>query len=112
MSRRLIELVVRARRFVTRTAKQPRRAAGRPRGTAGRQVGGEITQFSFRFALVIDLTYVGVGALGGVAVGRTAGPASPASDHAPLACIADSSTHTGVRTGALPNAPVPAVMMR
>jgi hypothetical protein len=102
MSRRFIELVIRARRLVTR-APERRASAHQRRGlTARRQVGGELTQFSFRLAVVIDLAYVGVGALGGVAVGRAAGPASPAPVHAPLACIADSTAHSDVHTGAVP----------
>ena len=68
MSRRFVELVVRARRLV---APVPARLApGRGRVTARRQVGGELTQFSFRLAFVIDLVYVGVGAMGGAALGR------------------------------------------
>jgi len=55
-------------------------------------LGNEVTQFSFRLALVIDLAYVGIGALGGAAVGRasaataavTVGPAPSRS------CPADS----------------------
>jgi hypothetical protein len=112
MSRRLIELVVRARRLVTRAPE--RRAAPRQRRrlTARRQVGGELTQFSFRLALVVDLAYVGVGALGGIAVGRAAGPASPASEHPPLACIADPVTDSGLRSGALPNVAIPTPVTR
>lgn len=112
MSRRLFELVVRARRLVTRAPERRAPARQRRRLTARRQIGGELTQFSFRLALVIDLAYVGVGALGGVVVGRAAGPAPPAPDHAPLACIADSATHSGMRSGALPNVAIPTPVTR
>ena len=41
-------------------------------------MGSELTQFSFRLAFVIDVAYIGVGALGGAAIGRaTALPRSP-----------------------------------
>lgn len=74
MSRRFVELVVRARRFVTR---EPGRVSGVPvRHTARRGAGEEVTQFSFRLALMIDLVYVGIGALGGAAIGRAAAPPS------------------------------------
>lgn len=76
MSRRFVELVVGARRFVTRG---PGRLSGVPvRRTARRGVGEGLTQFSFRLALVIDLAYVGIGALGGAAIGRAAAPSSTA----------------------------------
>ena len=69
-SHRFVELVVLARRFVTpargRAKSQPTRATGR------RQIGGELTQFSFRLAFMIDLVYVGVGAFGGAALTRGA----------------------------------------
>jgi hypothetical protein len=112
MSLRLIELVVRARRLVTRAPEQQATARQRRRLTARRQVGGELTQFSFRLAFVIDLAYVGAGALGGVAVGRAAGPAPPASDHPPLACIADSAAQSALRGGVLPSATIPAAVTR
>jgi hypothetical protein len=77
MSRRFVELVVRARRFVTRG---PEPVSGVPvRRTARRGPGEELTQFSFRLALMIDLAYVGIGALGGAAIGRAAVPPSAAS---------------------------------
>jgi hypothetical protein len=112
MSRRFIELVVRVRRLVTRGPERRASTRQRRRLTARRQVGGELTQFSFRLALVIDLAYVGVGALGGVAVGRAAGPASPAPDHAPLACIADSAAQSGMPARAVPNVSIPPAIMR
>lgn len=71
MAGRLIELAVRARRLVTPVAHLPR-AVGDVRLTARRQLGGSLTQFSFRLAFVIDLAYVGMGALGGAAVARAA----------------------------------------
>lgn len=66
MTPRFFELAVRARRLVARNVSGSRRG---PRVTARRQLG-ELTQFSFRLALVIDLTYVGMGALGGAALDR------------------------------------------
>ena len=75
MPRRLIDLVVRARRLVTRVPES--QARGRSRVTARRQLGNEVTQFSFRLALVIDLAYVGIGALGGAAVGRASAATAP-----------------------------------
>jgi hypothetical protein len=73
----LIELVVRARRLVTRVPES--QARGRSRVTARRQLGDEVTQFSFRLALVIDLAYVSIGALGGAAVGRASVATAPAT---------------------------------
>lgn len=78
MSRRFFELAVRARRLVARSPGAP--SAPRRRLTARRDVGGELTQFSFRLALIIDLAYVGVGALGGAAIGRATGPAVSRSE--------------------------------
>ena len=90
MARRFIQLAVHARRLVRRASSSTRSVLpGR------RQVGSELTQFSFRLAFVIDLVYVGVGALGGAAVGRAtaplalaAEPVTVASAHGP-ACTAD-----------------------
>jgi hypothetical protein len=76
MAGRLIELAVRARRLITPVARPPR-AVGGVRLTARRQLGGSLTQFSFRLAFVIDLAYVGMGALGGAAVARAATAYSP-----------------------------------
>lgn len=87
MSRRFFELAVRARRYVGRTTN-PSRAPRGPRPTARRQLGGELTQFSFRLAFMIDLAYVGVGALGGAAVGRASAPNAPPV--APPVCRADT----------------------
>jgi hypothetical protein len=64
---RLIELAIRARRQLG---------------------GGERTQFSFRLAFVIDLAYIGLGALGGAALGRAAAPLTPAGHQSPPACVA------------------------
>jgi hypothetical protein len=69
MPGRLIELAVRARRQL-----------------GGR---GELTQFSFRLALVIDLAYIGLGALGGAALGRASAPLAPAGQQSAPACVAD-----------------------
>ena len=70
MPGRLIELAVRARRQL-----------------GG---GGELTQFSFRLAFVIDLAYIGLGALGGAALGRAAAPLTPAGHQSPPACVAEA----------------------
>lgn len=70
MQRRFIQLVVRARRLVRRASDGSSPGARRPRLTGRRQVGSELTQFSFRLAFVIDVAYIGVGALGGAAIGR------------------------------------------
>jgi len=78
MQRRFIQLVVRARRLVRPASDGSSPGARRPRLTGRRQVGSELTQFSFRLAFVIDVAYIGVGALGGAAIGRaTALPRSP-----------------------------------
>jgi hypothetical protein len=82
MAGRLIELAVRARRLITPVARAPR-AAGGVQLTARRQLGGRLTQFSFRLAFVIDLAYVGMGALGGAAVARAASASSPPRSPAP-----------------------------
>jgi hypothetical protein len=65
-SRRFVELVVLARRFVVPGSCDA--AARQPRATGRRQVGGEVTRFSFRLAFMIDLAYVAAGALGGSAL--------------------------------------------
>jgi hypothetical protein len=110
MSGRFFELAVRARRYVARTTN-PSRAPRGPRLTARRQLGGELTQFSFRLALVIDLAYVGIGALGGAAVGRasatTAPPAAAPSQCRPPspfdpAAIASPSPNAATRTTTRP----------
>ena len=78
MQRRFFQLVVRARRLVRPASDGSSPGARRPRPTGRRQVGSELTQFSFRLAFVIDVAYIGVGALGGAAIGRaTALPESP-----------------------------------
>jgi hypothetical protein len=104
MSRRLFELVVRARRLVTPAAEQPARGRTRVRLTAKRQVGGELSQFSFRLALMIDLAYIGVGALGGAAVGRASASTTDVPT-APVvrACTTDS-TSAKMLSPAAPNA--------
>src|SRR5437868_5899024 len=95
MSRRFFELAVRARRLVTRTTT-PSRAPRGTRLTARRQLGGELTQFSFRLAFMIDLAYVGLGALGGAAVGRATSPnASVAARAAPACSDSAGSSTTG-----------------
>ena len=69
MPGRLIELAIRAHR------------------QRGRR---QLTEFSFRLAFVIDLAYIGLGALGGAAVGRAAVPLAPTGPQPPPACVADA----------------------
>jgi hypothetical protein len=73
---RFVEFVVRARRLAIHG---PTRAS-RDVSSARRQVTGEVAQFSFRLAFMIDLAYVGLGALGGAAVNRATRPAAPVID--------------------------------
>lgn len=87
MPGRFIELAVRARRFVTPIARATHTAGG-ARPTGRRQLGGELTQFSFRLAFVIDLAYAGLGALGGAALGRASATPLPADQQQPAACTA------------------------
>ena len=59
---------------------------------AHRQLGGrELTEFSFRLAFVIDLAYIGLGALGGAALGRASAPLAPAVQQLPPACVAHAA---------------------
>ena len=75
MQPRFIQLAIGARRLVTRT---PKHIASVSKGLTGRyQAGSELTQFSFRLAFAIDLAYVGIGALGGAAIGHAATVSSP-----------------------------------
>jgi hypothetical protein len=109
MSRRFFELAVRARRYVARTTN-PSRAPRGPRLTARRQLGqpgSELTQFSFRLALVMDLAYVGIGALGGAAVGRASAPTTPPAEAASQ-CPASSRSDSSAALSTLPNAAGPA----
>jgi hypothetical protein len=92
MPGRFIELAVRARRLVAPIVRAPRTTGG-VRLTGRRQLGGELTQFSFRLAFVIDLAYVGLGALGGAALGRASAPASPAAIQQPPAACAPAAAH-------------------
>ena len=102
MSRRFFELAVRARRLATRSVDLSRAPRG-PRVTARRQVGGELTQFSFRLAFIIDLAYVGFGALGGAAVERATGPdASVIAQHAAPACADASPTYSPTSSQSVP----------
>ena len=123
MSRRFFELAVRARRYVARTTN-PSRAPRGPRLTARRQLGqsgGELTQFSFRLALVIDLAYVGIGALGGAAVGRASAPPTPPAE-AVSQCSASSHPDSVADVSGMPNGkaslqsanaiPLPATVIR
>lgn len=89
-SRRFVELVVLARRLVTPALRD---SVSRPTHTTGRrQIGGELTQFSFRLAFVIDLVYVGVGAVGGAALTRTALDGSVAAYVATPPCSSPNAT--------------------
>jgi hypothetical protein len=105
MSRRFFELAVRARRLVTRTTT-PARAPRGTRLTARRQLGGELTQFSFRLAFMIDLSYVGLGALGGAAVDRATSPNASVADRAVSAC-SDSAGSSTARAPSPPNGTAP-----
>ena len=71
MLRRFFELAIRGRRLAATAPESASPSRLRTRPTARRGVGGELTQFSFRLALAVDLVYVGMGALGGAAIGRT-----------------------------------------
>lgn len=86
MPRRFFELAIRARRRVTPASGRPGRGAARLTGR--RQIGGELAQFSFRLAFMIDLAYVGIGAVGGAAVGRAA---FPPDGHSPIQCKSEPS---------------------
>ena len=90
MQRRFIQLVVRARRLVTPAPTSPASSAKHTRLTGRREVGTELTQFSFRLAFMIDLAYVGVGALGGAAIGR-ASALPPQAAERRVACPNSSS---------------------
>ena len=94
---RFFELAVRVRRLVARTA-HPSRAPRGTRLTARRQLGGDLTQFSFRVAFMIDLTYVGIGALGGAAVGRATTATTPAAAQSPLQCTVQPTSTSERRT--------------
>ena len=69
MPSRLIELAIRAHRQLGRR---------------------QLTEVSFRLAFVIDLAYIGLGALGGAAVGRASAPFAPTGQPTPPACVADA----------------------
>ena len=92
MSRRFLELAVRARRFVTPTSHHPVRDGVLP--TTRRQVPRELTHFSFRLAFMIDVACMGLGALGGAAFGRAT---SPSTDAPPVACSAALRVVAGFR---------------
>lgn len=98
MSRRFFELGIRACRFVTNSGSSSVTSRNVP-AVAPRQSGGELTRFSFRLAFVIDLTYVGLGALGGAAVGRTVSPKpiSPACARDSVADVPNAAAHSNPR---------------
>ena len=103
MSHRFIELVVRARRLVGRGSPGSSPNGRRTRLTSRRQLGDELTQFSFRLALVIDLAYVGIGAIGGAAV--TASARTPDLARATADCTASSPSRSLPST--MPTIPSP-----
>jgi hypothetical protein len=47
-------------------------------------------RFSLRLAFMIDVAYIGLGALGGAALGRAAPSIAPPSQHPSRACVADA----------------------
>jgi hypothetical protein len=106
MPRRFFELAIRGRRFIARTV--PSRAPGGSRLTARRQLGGELTQFSFRLAFMIDLAYVGLGALGGAAVGRATTADAPAVGPRVAPACSDRGWPVTADTAVVPNAPASA----
>jgi hypothetical protein len=77
--RRFIELVIRVRQLVAHAPTRVVPTQVRARVSARRQVGRSLSQFSFRLAFMIDLAYVGIGALGGTAIERALNPATSAS---------------------------------
>ena len=79
--RRFIDLVVRGRRLVGRAPER----------------GGTLTQFSFRLAFMVDIAYVGMGALGGVAVGRIPFAPAVAGQLPARSCRADAARQGTVR---------------
>ena len=91
MSQRFIELVVRARRLVAgRPARRTPPKAGAASVPAARSRVRELQQFSFRLAVLVDVTCITLGAAGGVAVARATTALS--DDIAPPAgCVADPS---------------------
>ena len=84
--RRFIELVIRVRRLVARTPGGDAVVKGRAQRTTKGRLGGRLTEFSFRLAFLVDLAYVGIGALGGTAVGRSLPAAPPATDRGAMIC--------------------------
>ena len=103
-SRRFVELVVFARRFVLPGSRDA--ASRSTRATGRRQIGGEIAQFSFRLAFMIDLVYVSAGAVGGAAL-RTAVEAPPGGSDSAIACPARATprpSHPSTEAGSAPSA--------
>lgn len=96
MPRHFLDLAVRACRVVAPATSSSHPPKG-PRPTARRQLGGQITAFSFRLAFVVDLAYVGMGALGGAAVGRATAPTPSAAVQSLPSCSADSSVAPLIR---------------
>jgi hypothetical protein len=92
MSRRFLELAVRARRLVTPASRRAAPDGLRP--ATRRHVGRALTQFSFRLAFMIDLACVSLGALGGAAIGRAT---SAPNDEQPTACSAALRVLAGFR---------------
>ena len=61
----------------------------------------ELKQFSFRLAFMIDIGYVGVGALGGAVLGRGIAPSSAVVQEAP-SCRAASTGRDDLLLGRSP----------
>ena len=95
MPGRFIELPVRARRLVAPIVRTPRTGGG-VHLTGRRQLGGELTQFSFRLAFVIDLAHVGLWRVRQGGVGPSVGyPAAGGSATARRLRGTDGSAHDG-----------------
>lgn len=91
MQPRFIQLAIVVRRLVTRGLSASVPGRRQKRLTGRRQVGSDLTQFSFRLAFAIDVAYVGIGALGGAAVGRSMLAPPPVATSVAATC-ADSVT--------------------
>ena len=102
MQRRFIQLVISARRLVRPASGGSTSGQRRVRLTGRRQVGSELTRFSFRLAFVIDVAYIGVGALGGAAIGRASASPYRAPERVAVSCS----------PAAIPQSATPAVQGR
>jgi len=91
MQPRFIQLAIGARRLVSRGPLASVVSGKTKRLTGRRQVGSTLSQFSFRLAFAIDLAYVGIGALGGAAVGRAVIAPAASPPPAVAACVNEKS---------------------